>query len=64
MRLKSLELQLEWPQTLPIEALRNHVIEHVTNFGEPIRWAITSVVFSSESLCIRELIIEAVVIIT
>ena len=64
MRLKSLELQLDWPQTLLIQDLRSYVVEELRNFGEPIRWAITSISASSEPGCTRQLNIEAVVIIT
>ena len=63
MRLKSLELQLDWPETLLIQDLRSYVVEELRNYGYPIRWAITSI-SSSESGCKRKLNIEAVVIIT
>ena len=63
MRLKSLELQLEWPETLLIQDLRSYVVEELKKFGEPVRWAITSI-SSSEPGCTRKLNIEAVVIIT
>ena len=64
MRLKSLELQLDWPETLLIQDLRSYVVEELRNFGDPIRWAITSISASSEPGCTRKLNIEAVVIIT
>ena len=63
MRLKSLELQLDWPENLLIKDLRSYVVEELSNIGDPIRWSITSI-SSSESGCIRQLNIEAVVIIT
>ena len=64
MRLKSLELKLDWPETLLIQDLRSYVVEELMNFGDPIRWAITSISASSEPGCNRKLNIEAVVIIT
>ena len=64
MRLKSLELQLDWPETLLIQDLRSYVVEELRNFGDPIRWAITSISASSDPACTRQLNIEAVVIIT
>lgn len=64
MRLKSLELKLDWPETLVIQDLRSYVVEELRNFGDPIRWAITSISASSEPGCTRQLNIEAVVIIT
>ena len=64
MRLKSLVLQLNWPEELLIQDLRSYVVEELRNFGDPIRWAITSISFTSESGFTRQLNIEAVVIIT
>ena len=64
MRLKSLELQLDWPDTLLIQDLRIYVLTELRNFGNPIRWAITSISFSSEFGSTRQLHVEAVVIIT
>ena len=64
MRLKSLELKLDWPETLVIQDLRSYVVEELRKFGDPIRWAITSISASSESACTRQLNIEAVVILT
>ena len=63
MRLKSLELQLDWPETLLIQDLRIYVLDELRNFGNPIRWAITSI-SPSKPGCIRKINIEAVVIIT
>ena len=64
MRLKSLELKLDWPETLVIQDLRSYVVEELRKFGDPIRWAITGISSSSEPGCTRQLNIEAVVIIT
>ena len=63
MRLKSLELQLHWPETLLIQDLRSYVVDELKKFGEPVRWAITSI-SSSEPGFVRKLNVEAVVIIT
>ncbi len=63
MRLKSLEIQLPWPETLLIQDLRSYVVEELGSFGEPVRWAITSISSFSEPECIRQLNIEAVVLI-
>ena len=64
MRLKSLELQLDWPETLLIQDLRSYVVDELRKFGYPLRWAITSISASCDPRCIRQLNIEAVVIIT
>ena len=63
MRLKSLDLQLDWPEALLIQDLRIYVLDELRNFGNPIRWAITSI-SPSKPGCSRKLNIEAVVIIT
>ena len=63
MRLKSLNLQLDWPETLLIQDLRIFVVDELSKFGNPIRWAITSI-SPSKPGCSRKLTIEAVVIIT
>ena len=64
MRLKSLELELEWPLAIPIQGLRILVIEHLENYGAPLRWAITSINTSENSDCSRHLKVEAVVILS
>ena len=63
MRLKSLELQLDWPENLLIRDLRSYIVEELRNFGDPIRWAITSISYSEDG-CPRQLNVEAVVTIT
>ena len=64
MRLKSLELQLHWPETLLIHELRSYVVEELSKYGYPVRWAITRISSSSEPGIMRQLNIEAVVMIT
>ncbi|KGG14791.1 MULTISPECIES: hypothetical protein [unclassified Prochlorococcus] len=61
MRLKSLEVELDWPDSLPINHLRQFVIARLRHFGDPIRWAITSISVSEKLDCSKKLIIEAVV---
>lgn len=60
MRLKFLDLKLEWPESVPLKALRSYVIEKLSSYGDPLRWGITNI-SSTDSL--RQLNIEAVVII-
>ncbi len=56
MRLKMIQIELLWPKEVPSNELRKFVREKLFNYGEPLRWAITSV----EQ---RKLKLEAVVII-
>ncbi len=63
MRLKTVELDLEWPVEIPVNGLRFFVLEKLEHYGEPLRWAITNTMRSEKSLSSRFLKIEAVVII-
>ena len=64
MRLKSLEIDLEWPGDLPLQGLRLYILEELKEFGDPLRWAITSIQPPKNSTAFRHLKIEAVVIIS
>lgn len=63
LRVKSLELQLEWPESVPIYMLRSFALEKLREYGAPLRWAITDISPSHRSNGLRQLNIEAVVII-
>lgn len=41
--LRSLQLQLAWPEGLPARALRPWLLQQLTAHGEPLRWAITGI---------------------
>tara|TARA_Y100001968_G_scaffold198579_1_gene182169 strand:- start:737 stop:967 length:231 start_codon:yes stop_codon:yes gene_type:complete len=43
VNLKFLELDLEWPSELSIFDLKNYILSELNIYGEPLRWAITSV---------------------
>ena len=60
MKLKSLDLQLEWPDSMTICDLKVFILEKLRGHGDPLRWAITNV-NTSDSL--RHLTIEAVVVV-
>ena len=63
MNLEFIELELDWPSELSVLDLRNYILSKLMNYGEPLRWAITSLTtYSSES--IQKISIEAVLIIT
>ena len=63
MNLEFIELELDWPSELSVFDLRNYILSKLINYGEPLRWAITSVTaYSRES--IQKMSVEAVLIIT
>ena len=60
MRVKSIDLQLEWPALVGVDDLRLFVLEKLSDYGDPLRWSISHVSISDG---VRQLNIEAVVII-
>ena len=62
MNLKFIELELDWSSELSVFDLRKYILSKLINYGEPLRWAITSLTtYSRES--IQKISIEAVLII-
>ena len=43
MNLEFKELDLEWPFELSVFNLKNYILSSLAEYGEPLRWAITSV---------------------
>ena len=43
MNLEFIELDLDWPSELRVFDLRNYILSKLMEYGEPLRWAITSV---------------------
>ena len=64
MGLKFLHLDLIWPKEVPLEELRPWIINQMNEFGEPVRWAITSITSNDADVSLRKLTVEAVVIIS
>ena len=61
MNLEFIELELDWPSDLTVFDLRNYILSKLMIYGEPLRWAITSLTTPSiES--IQKISIEAVLI--
>ena len=48
MNLEFIELDIDWPTELSLFDLRNYIISKLMEYGEPLRWAITSVTTYSE----------------
>ena len=62
MNLEFIELELDWPAELSVFDLRKYILSKLMIYGEPLRWAITSLATPSmESM--QKISIEAVLII-
>ena len=48
MNLEFIELDLDWPFELSIFELKNYILSNLIKYGEPLRWAITSLNTHSE----------------
>jgi len=62
VNLEFIELDLDWPCELSLFELKNYILSKLMEYGEPLRWAITSVTANSEKK-IQIISIEVVVII-
>ena len=62
MNLEFIELDLDWPTELSLFDLKNYILSKLMEYGEPLRWAITSVTDNSEKK-IQIISVEVVVII-
>ena len=62
MNLEYIELELDWPYELGVLDLKNYILSKLMAYGEPLRWAITSVTTHSENK-IQVISVEVVLII-
>ena len=62
MNIEFIELQLDWPAELSVYDLRTYILSKLVEYGEPLRWAITSVNNHSEKK-IQIISLEVVLII-
>ena len=62
MNIELKELELDWPSELSVFDLKNYILNILTDYGEPLRWAITSLTNHSEETT-QKISIEAVFII-
>ena len=62
MNLEFIELDLDWPFELSLFDLKNYILSKLLEYGEPLRWAITSVTNHSEKN-IQIISVEVVLII-
>ena len=62
MSIEFLELELDWPSELSLLELKAYILSKLLEYGEPLRWAITSVTTHSEKK-IQLISLEVVLII-
>ena len=62
MNLEFIELELDWPPEVSVFELKNYILSKLMSYGEPLRWAITSLTTYSEET-MQKISIEAVFII-
>ena len=62
MNIEFIELDLDWPSDITVFELKNYILSKLSNFGDPLRWAITSLNTQSKDT-IQIISIEAVLII-
>ena len=62
MDLEFIELELDWPSEIGLFELKNYILSKLIDYGEPLRWAITSLNTHSDRK-IQIITIEAVLII-
>ena len=62
MHIEFIELDLDWPTELSLFDLKKYIISKLMEYGEPLRWAITSVTTYSEKK-IQVISVEVVLII-
>ncbi len=62
MNIEFKELYLDWPSELSVFDLKNYILSKLMEYGEPLRWAITSLTNNSDKTS-QKICIEAVLII-
>jgi hypothetical protein len=62
VNLEFLELDLDWPSEVSVFELKKFILSNLIEYGEPLRWAITSVTDYSEKK-IQIISVEVVLII-
>ena len=62
MNIELKELEIDWPSEISVFELKNHVLSKLINYGQPLRWAITSITDNSGKTT-QKISIEAVFIV-
>ena len=63
MNIKFAEIEIEWPSEIKVVSLKNYILLSLSKYGDPLRWAISSVSNKSEK-CMQKISIEAVFLIS
>ena len=61
VKIEFIELEIDWPSEISVFNLRNYILSKLNEYGEPLRWAITSVSAYSEKK-IQTISVEVVLI--
>ena len=62
MNLEFIELDLDWPSEVSVFELKNYILSKLIEYGEPLRWAISSVTTYSGKK-IQIISVEAVLVV-
>ena len=63
MNIKFAEIEIDWPSEIKVVSLKKYILSRLRKYGEPLRWAISSVSNPSEK-CMQKISIEAVFLIS
>ncbi len=63
MNIKFIEIEIDWPSEIKLVSLKTYILSKLSKYGEPLRWAISSVSNPSEK-CMQKISIEAVFLIS
>ena len=63
MNIKFEEIEIDWPYEIKLIFLRKFIISKLNEYGEPLRWAISSISNHSGG-CKQKIIIEVVFLIS
>tara|TARA_Y100001970_G_scaffold128997_1_gene159126 strand:+ start:4121 stop:4312 length:192 start_codon:yes stop_codon:yes gene_type:complete len=62
MNLTSIEFELNWPQTIDIQNLRQFILKNIAKRGEVLRWSINNINIKDNDINLKILTIDAVII--
>tara|TARA_B100000214_G_C23672352_1_gene492550 strand:- start:173 stop:364 length:192 start_codon:yes stop_codon:yes gene_type:complete len=62
MNLTSIEFELNWPQTIDIQNLRQFILKNIAKRGEVLRWSINNINIKDNDINLKILTIVAVII--
>ena len=63
MNIKFIEIEIDWPSEIKLVSLKMYILSKLSKYGEPLRWAISSLSNPSEK-CMQKIRIEAVFLIS